>query len=392
MNLYFELVGYRRIYANKENCLSLLNLCMEHELTYTNFITDEEGGVSFCCSFPTARRLLRMCQEKGICIAQTKSGGIPHFLYRYRMRVGMCVGLMIGALLLWLAGQFVWDVRIEGNETLGDGEICELLKENGIGPGSYIPNLKCNEIEVGVMLKSDRIAWISIYLDGTVAMVQIRENQMPPAEENKNPANLIAAFDGKIELLELYRGQSVVRIGQIVRKGDLLVSGLYDSNTVGYRYTRASGKVFARVEETFSIEIPLAYEEVVYDPEFVGEVDLNFFDFSVKIFKNSRNSDASCDIIKEEKSFLPGASARLPFGLTVSTVCPYRTVPSTRTHEEALALAHAQLQAKLALYANDAQLLQKNVTTTLTDTSLILDCTVVCVRDIAVQAEFEVLP
>ena len=392
MNLFFKLVGYRRIYANRENCLLLLNLCMMREVSYTDFSTDEEGGISFYCSAHAAKRLLKLCQSRGVCIAETARGGLPHVLYRYRIRLGMCMGLLLGAFLLWFSGQFVWDVRIEGNETIGEGEVRALLAQSGIGLGSYIPSLNCSEIEVNVMLDSDRISWISIYLDGTVAMVQIRENRMPPAEESKKPANLIAACDGEIELLEIYRGESVVRIGQLVRAGDLLVSGVSDSNVVGYRYTRAGGKVLARVEQSFFIEIPLTYERCVYEDEYVGEVVLNFFDFSLKIFKNSRNPNTSCDIIKGEKSILASIFSRLPFGITLSTVYPYQTETVARTYEEALTLAYAQLASQLGMLASDVQLLQKNVTTTLTDASLILDCTVVCVRDIAVQAEFEVLP
>lgn len=392
MSFFLLAFGYRRIYANAKNALPLLNLCMEKKVAYVDFRDDGDGGISFACAALRAKELLRLCVEREICVADVGGGGIPHFLWRYRRRVGMMLGLLISAFLLFFSTRFVWDVRVTGNETLTEAEVCAALRDCGFGVGSYIPDLNGNELENRVMLASDQIAWISVYMDGTVAVVQIKENVMPPPKEPATPANLVASVDGQIELLELYRGNCVVSIGQTVRKGELLVSGLYDSNTVGYRYTRAAGKVLARVEDPFRIEIPLSYEVKVYDDSKTDQVSLDFFDFSLKIFKNCRNSDSYCDIIEEKKGLDFLGLHNLPFGLTVSTRMPYRLETATRSEEEALTLAHAQLDAMLAAHAEQAEILQRTVSVTVTDTALILDCTVLCVRDIAVQVDFEVLP
>lgn len=365
---------------------------MEKEYSYANFESDAEGGVSFSCDSLTARKLLHQCRMRGICVAELQGGGIPHFLWRYRRRWGMFLGLLVGAFLLFLSGRFVWDVRVTGNETLTDGEVRAALREGGFGIGSYIPDIKSNEIENRVMIASDKISWISIYMDGTVAMVQIKENVMPPPEESKKPANLIATCDGQIELLQLYRGNSLVSIGQAVKKGELLVSGLYDSNTVGYRYTRAAGKVLARVEDTIRIEIPLTYETKIYETATVSGISVDFFDFSLKIFENSGNMNVPCDIIEKEKGLDLFGVCNLPFGWNVAKVLPYRTEMAMRTPEEALDLAYEQLARELDARSSQMQLLQKKITTTLTDDRLILDCSVVCIRDIAEQVEFEVLP
>ncbi len=391
MNLIYTLFGYRKLYANGQNCLALLNLCMERGFSYTDFESEEDGGISFVCSCWTAKRIVALCQKREICVAQVKQGGVPHFFWRYRRRLGMMLGLLGGIFLLWLSGQFVWDVRVVGNTTLTASEVRENLKKCGFGVGSYIPDFNGNELENRLLIESDQIAWISIYMDGTVAVVQIKENAQPPQKPSAKPANLVAAYDGQIELLELYRGNSMVSVGSAVRKGDLLVSGLYDSQTVGYRYTRAAGKVLARVEDTIRIEIPLTYEEKVYLPAKQGVVALDFFDFSVKILKNSGNYNAPCDIIKNKNTIDIFGIVNLPFGWTSETVCPYETVLSERSADEAGVLARAQLETELACLAKEAELLQKSISVTQTDTHYVLECRVVCIRDIAVQVEFDVI-
>ncbi len=392
MNLFYFLFGYRTFYANEKNCLPLLNLCMEREYAYDAFSAEEDGGVRFSCDELTARRLMRRARERGICLAVLRCGGVPHALWRYRRRAGMALGLLLGALLIWLSGRYVWDVRVTGNERLTDGEVCAILRENGFGVGSRLSELDAAALENRILIATDRIAWISLYMDGTVARVQIRENEMPPPDESKKPANLVAICDGQIESLLLYRGNCLVKVGQAVRAGDLLVSGLYDSENVGFYATRAAGEVQARVWETFRIEIPLSYEQRVSGEEMLGRITLDFFDFSLKIFENSRNSNASCDIIEDRKPWEPLGIENVPISVRIERVTPYTIVHATRTQEEALSLAYEELSRTLAARTEWSQLLERRVETRLTDSALILDCTVLCVKNIARQVEFEIVP
>ncbi len=392
MNLFYAMVGYRTLYANAKNALRLLNLCMECGFSYDRFVSEEDGGVRFSCDEITARRLLRSAEARGICVAVLECGGMPHFLRRYRRRAGMALGLLLGAILIWLSGRYVWDVRVTGNEHLTSGEVCAILRENGFGVGSRLSELDSAAIENRVMIASDRIAWMSLYMDGTVARVQIRENEMPPAAESKRPANLVANCDGQIESLMLYRGNCLVKVGQAVRAGDLLVSGLYDSQSVGFYATRAAGEVRARVWETVRIEIPLTYEQKVWGEEKIGALSLDFFDFSLKFFENSRNRDTLCDIIEVRKPWEPLGISNVPVSLRIERITPYTVVTATRTHEEARMLAYEELARTLAARTEWSELLERRVETTLTDSALILDCTVLCIRNIAEQVEFEIVP
>ena len=55
-------------------------------------------------------------------------------------------------------------------------------------------------------------------------------------------------------------------------------------------------------------------------------------------------------------------------------------------------LAYEELARTLAARTEWSELLERRVETTLTDSALILDCTVLCIRNIAEQVEFEIVP
>ncbi len=391
MSLSLFFFGSRTVRAKACYRTELLNICLQNGINYSSFSCAEDGSVSFCVSFATARKLKQLCGAAGVELEMAEGKGLPHLVYRYRRRAGVLLGSLIAIVLLVLSERFVWDVRVSGNTFMSEGEILRELKECGFGIGSYIPDVHAGELENRVLLASDRIAWISVYLDGTVARVQVIERaEASPSEDLSRPANLVAAADGQIEVIELYRGNCVVKRGQAVKKGELLVSGLYDSSLTGYRWTRAAGKVLARTEHTITVEIPLSYEEKVYSDAKCGEIALNFFDFSMKIFKNTGNLPPTCDIIKEERGAGLFGMHDLPFGLTVTTCYAYTAEQRTRSHEEALVMAYAALEHRLGSLSGVSELLRKDITTRMGDDSLILECTVLCIEDIAVQSEFEI--
>ena len=393
MNLLLFLFGYRRVYADAQNAAALLSLCLEESLSYADFQNEEGGGISFAVPFFAVKRLLSKCQACGVAISVARGGGLPLILWRYRCRVGLMLGAVLGLVLLVVSQRFVWDVRVKGNETMSEEEILAELRECGFGVGSYIPDLDAPTLENRVLIASDRISWISIHMEGTVAVVQVIEHVEPsPIEsDTKKPANLIAACDGQIEYLQLYRGQPVVVVGQAVKKGELLVSGLYDSTHDGYRYTRAAGMVMARTEHSITVEIPLSYEEKVLGEAETGELWLYFFDFSLNFYKSTGKEGGACDIIKEDKELDFWGLHDLPISLGIVRRVPYVMMPAVRTPEQALEVAYTELDGRLAALSENAQLLRKSVKTTITESTLTLECTVTCIENIAVQEEFEMI-
>lgn len=372
-----------------------MNLCMQMGVQYSGFRWREDGSICFSCTASSARRFLAACHKRDIAVEIVAYRGLPQFLKRIGSRAGLVVGGILALMLIVLSGLFVWDVQVSGNVELTEGEVIEELRACGFGVGSYLPTLRVREIENRVLMASERIGWLSINTAGTVARVQViehiaGENEGDSNAHGKLPANLVATRDGQIEYVELYRGNCVVTVGQAVKAGELLVSGLYDNPSGGFRWTRASGRVMARTERTVVVEIPLSYEEKVYGDPVLQEIGLHFFNFSHKIFKNSGNSDLLCDIIKYNYTLRQLGNNRLPLAFYRTEVRPYHTEWRERSPEEALELCYEQLESELALLSGEVQLLQKEITTEVGENSVILTCIITCIENIAEVREFEI--
>lgn len=264
MRLIYLLLGSVTVSVSLESATDVLNLCMQYLIPYTDFRVE---GDCVCLTFRLRGygKLKREAEARGIVFSVVRHHGLPHLLSRYRYRFGIVVGGILALALIFLAHNVVWDVRVTGNERVTSSAVIETLKEYGFGVGSYIPSVNTDKLENRILIDSGEISWISVNIIGTVAEVQIREVEGDKKEKDEiRPANLVAQKAGVIEEVRIFRGKVMVGAGQYVEKGDLLVSGLYDSKQQGFRYTRAAGQVLARTTSEFFIEIPYEYNAICY--------------------------------------------------------------------------------------------------------------------------------
>ena len=383
--------GYRIITADIVFAAQIFNLCRTHGIVYRNQVSDG-NTVCFECSLITARKLEKICLSNEIPLISAKDRGVPHLFYKYRHRYGLFFGLVLSILLMFLSSTVIWDIRIDGENRLSEGEIIAALNECGLSVGSPIKKLDVDVIQNRMIIYSDDISWISINLSGTVAHVEIRESEPTPPEKVKYAAaNLVAEVDGEVCGFEDVRGEIVVKLGDLVRCGELLVSGIRESKTQGFSYTAAEGKVFAKTESSYSVEIPLKYEKKVYEECKYIEKYLVFFNKDIKIYSNNSKMDTSCDIIDTVEYANPFSLGELPFGIRSVRYISYSYEPHIRSTEEAIDLAFYKLRCKEE-EMGITDVISKHLEGEFCEGVYRLSCTSTSVKNIAKQVEVIIQP
>lgn len=390
MNPSYFFLGAVRVSVDYQNVTPLLNLCMYYCIPYSDFRA-ESDRVTMVFRLAAFKQMKKEAVSRGIIYKIEKMRGLPVFLAKYKFRVGIYLGLVCAIALVFFAHRFVWDIEVTGNENITSSEIIEILREHGFAVGSYIPAVNTDRIENKILIDSERISWMSINIIGTVAEVQIRENVTSNKENvSTKPANLVASKSGLIEEVRIFRGKVMVGAGKYVNKGDLLVSGLFDSVQEGFRFTRASGEVFARTVEEFIIEIPYEYEGKEYTGVEYCDKYLIFFDYSMNILKNSGKDDALYDKINIVENCSLFGMIKTPLKIRKERYLEYSTVWKTRSPESAELLAYFELESKLSSLSSSATLIKKSITPYQREDRFILHCTIVLIENIAQTKEFDV--
>lgn len=383
------LFGRMEFRADISDGARLLNLFREYGIIYRDLGEDDDGGVRFTVGTVGAFFVISLCRKRGIKIERTGALGVPHLIYKYRKRWGLAVGGLLAFALMLVSDDYLWDIRVDGNERVTYSYVVKALAESGFRVGERLDSLDIDRTETLVLLGSDEISWMSINMNGTVAEVQIREAAVPPLNEKFRPANIVAARDGQIEYFELFSGEPTVKEGSVVRKGELLVSGIRDEKLGGFTVGRAEGKVFAVTERHFRVEVPLEYEKKsATESRTVGKYVI-FFSKEIKIFKSNMPKSENCDTIDTESVFRFFGGARLPFGIRTEKEIAYETSTERYSDKEAMDIAYYRLSRELERELSEAQMLKKTVTAELTESAYILNCTVRCIENIGQTVEFD---
>ncbi len=389
MTLFGFFTGKTVFAASGKDAARIFNLCMEEKIPYGKTVWDGEFFLVTCVG-RAASRLIALCEKEGIALEVRRRQGLPQLWERYRNRFGLLIGLFLIVFLFVMSRGVIWNIRIEGNERLSETRILALLSENGIEVGGTLSHLDTDLAEGNILLAEKDISWIALNVTGTTVNVEIRETERGEPME-AGAANLVALCDGEIERIEVYDGNTVVKKGDIVRKGELLVSGVYDTPEGGnIRTTRAFGDIFARTTHEYSVEIPLSYEKKVYTGREWREKRLKFFAKDIKVFTNSRKAPPTCDIIYYENMLSFFGGEELPIGIYTTLCREYALETVTLTAQTAAEYAFDRLESELKELSERAELLEKTISFELTEEAYILNCRVTCIENIAVTQEIEI--
>ncbi len=382
------LFGGSVLKASRSDATFLINTCFRNRFSYEKISYTEED-VCLTLSALTAKRLAFILKKHGIeCEVQLY--GIPKTAKKFGKRYGLILGIITIFALNVLSGRYIWDIRVEGNKSMTEAEVKSELSAVGFEIGSPTKGRDVDEISNAVLISSEKIAWLSINMHGTVAYVNIREKLLPDQKDDmENPSNIIAKSDGIIEHIEVLRGNAAVKEGDSVKEGDLLISGISESTRGEYRTEHALGNVYAETNHSFEIKIPLIYDKKVSRNSICSGITVKFFSKNVNIFKKGGNLGASCVTIMEEDQFTPDTLPPLPVSVVRYMTREYDTVREKRSVTEASELAFFELQNLIAASLDGGELLRKNIRTEITDTEFILRCDIISSENIATTKTIE---
>lgn len=390
-HLFKLLLGYCRIELHGSSS-ALATLFLRKNINVARLRPTDEG-VCFECLLYEKKKILRLLSDYPFQVIKCTYGGLPPLLWRYRKRFGLIAGALSFGLIIWASSLFLWQIEVVGNETLSDGEVLSILADQGFTVGSYLPSVQVRELCNACLLSDNRIAYLAVNIIGTHCEVQVRETKtVPPSDESTLPSDLVADTDGQIWRLEVYSGQALLKAGETVRKGDVVISGLVEQPDGIFRLERAVGKIYAKITRDFSVTVP--YEETVkiYTGEVIQKKSLIFFKKKIKLFKNSGISLPSYDTIETSNSIMLDQDLILPVGIETTEYRAYVTQTLKRSKNDVRRIAEDRMSALLSEALADSEVLSISRSLSFDEKGCTLSVSVYCIEDIADEKWLAELP
>ncbi len=325
---------------------------------------------------------------EGIEYAKTPILGLGGFVLSHRKRYGVMLAFLIVFALFLFLNSLVWDVRIEGCESGKEQQIIAELESAGLSVGARWGSIDKGEVEARVLASSDTVSWLNINRRGTVAYIKVIDRVVHDTEQApEGYANIVADRDCIIEEITVKRGVAMVKAGESVRKGQLLISGVIPTE-LGGGYCYAEGSVKGRYTDTVSVTVPAVTTEHEYTDTSLGAFSIKIFGFSINILKIGGNSTDSCDIIEKTKDITLGGT-RLPLSVEYSELRRFRAYDRRYTHAELTELAADTLHEQVLQRFSSADILSVSTDGEFTDSGYTMRAYAVVRAEVGTAREFE---
>ena len=171
---------------------------------------------------------------------------------------------VMAGLCLLAASQVVWRIEIvDGGSYSAD--IREALVELGVEAPMLRSQVEIGELRDALEWRYPRIAWFECGLRGSVLTIRPEIGVLPRTDTGYDGScDVVAARDGIVHTIVTRAGTPVVKAGDIVQAGDVLIRGEERTSEGQVRAVAARGSVIARVWEGTSIRMPATETVTVY--------------------------------------------------------------------------------------------------------------------------------
>lgn len=362
--------GYCQVILSGINQERFLNLCVMRNILLWN-IKRKENHISFYISKRGYGELEEIAQKTGCIFRCEKQKGFPFFWKRYRKRKIFALTILLFFLMLLGMSQFIWQIQCIESGVCSEEEMMKYLKKEKIVCGIAKSKISCEKLEEQIRKDFPDIVWVSCAMKGTVLQIQWKES-LPIEEKAQNkskPCDLIAQKNGKISSIVVRNGQAMVQPGDMVKKGDVLISGtvsiLDDGGEVMEQLeVPADGDIYATTTYKYEDEVPFLQYEKEYTGRRKTYVEGLFGTYRFLEEDKTKSIEYShYDLVTEPHFFHIGEKWYFPIAFYVTTAKEYDIKKKCLTEKE----ARQQLEKHLSLFFQESEregltFLKNNVT------------------------------
>lgn len=342
--------GYISIIINGLFPERFINLCTKNHISLWNIRRKGKNEILADVGINDFKKLRKFSKNSKCKIHITKKYGLRFFIYRHRKRKALFAGFVIFFALLWGLTQFIWVIDITGNKKITDNVILEYAEKGGLKTGMPAAAVDSKKIRNYIITHMEDISFVSVNRTGTTVQIDVREREEKREHFDKTtPSNIVATESGVIESILVQSGTAAVKKGDIVYRGQLLVSGAADNKYLGIKYSNSDAEIKARVWHEKTVDLPYCIEEKVPTGEVKNKRKLKIFDFSLNLYVKNKILFEKYDILSYTKYISLGKGKVLPIGVETTGYKEYKIKRTELTVEQAKKVLTAELDE---LYKN----------------------------------------
>jgi len=280
--MIWSVVGYVRVKFSGDNLPLLLDELKNNGIEIKNIRTGKNNMYADVAG-NRWKKAFDISRSNGVSFSVYGRFGLAMKIFLYKNRIAFFVSFLLFVSLFLVNTFFLKEINVSGNNYLTDNQIKAMLDECGLSAGKATFTIDQRRLQDKMMKMCDRLSWIWIDIKGTTANVDVREKVSLPEFYDKSYAcNIVAKRDGIVSEAVSVNGILYAKPGSYVKKGELLVGGVIDSNEYApVRFVRASGRVMANTKYFLSDKFDSVYKKY-HQGKKMYEYTLSVFGYTIR--------------------------------------------------------------------------------------------------------------
>ena len=292
IRLFRWLRGYVLVASNDENVAQFINFLLKSKVKIWD-IKKKREYTSFKMFSKDYRRIRKIRHSSKIRIKLKHIGfwGLIRKFNTLIKRKSLLVGFVIYILFLMVMNMFIWNIEIVGNSKINDDIIIGAYTELGVRAGMPKYKIDTYSLKEKLPMKILDVSWCSFNVEGTKLTINITEVSEIDKSNKKIYSNIVASTDGIVKEIDIISGNKSIDVGDVVTKGEVLVSGAPELNSQKFTFSKAD--IFAQTFKEININIPKMKTYHIRTGKSSSKSIISIFGFKLPLFLDKPHFESS---------------------------------------------------------------------------------------------------
>lgn len=214
----YEITGLNREY--------LLNALARRQIPVYRVKKIQKNKVRLTISASSRKKLFAFLDGSCYNVKKVRTFGLGAPILFLKKRMGIVVGIAAFFAVVTVLGGLMLDVKYVGSGAVYATEINRALEDGGVKRYSFFSAWDNEEIE-RKLFALGKFSFVSVSRKGMRLVVRTELAESPPPILERGQTQMTAVEGGVVVSLKVLRGTPLVKVGDTVKRGDVVVSGVY---------------------------------------------------------------------------------------------------------------------------------------------------------------------
>lgn len=204
---------------------SLLNLLKNRNITLFGVKKLSDKKMIIKVKISQSEKVFAITDNLCYNVKRIKRTGLFYPLYYLGKNVGIVIGCVLFVLVTAYTSNVIVDFKFTGSGKVLQGEIKRFLEKENVKKYSTFSEIDFKSLKNKLLTENDGLTFVEIYKDGNRLVVDSALKTGENLPERKPCSALYSDESGRVVEIKVYKGTALIKVGDIVNKGQLLVDG-----------------------------------------------------------------------------------------------------------------------------------------------------------------------